>query len=560
MSATEYYDPDEGFPVHSPLLKPCHPDLKPTSIPPWLPGGEVVDGFDLGTPWTPALLISGRPAAAYSERSYHPNLHARAESTDATLQDRILLDTMSGKDPNLRLPSQFDSWHPNGDDDSTDDNDLSLREMEPLIMDTVAPPLVVNGTQSDGASQQWKRHMAIKRWALPVNIQGRFGSVDVMTCPDSGSDDNVLSWSFVQSLGLSLSNEQHEKKDFSLANGKIIRSLGRVELPCNFASGSQLPTSLVTAFHVFQTLAVDVIMGMAFLEATRTFTEHRNRLVEIQIPQIQALRVQSVGIPRRHLLCRLDDHIVFANADSGSDIDLMSSSYAKSRFSIRSNKETIMFADGSTETTSGIAHLTLSVEDADSIATESALPSKTVSKEFHVFDNLTHDVLIGHETIELLRVFTDHDSALVPGIHFQDFSCLNVIRHLRKLNVPGLNKITESIRSLVRSKASVTTLSQIPDHDQWENARHSAELGRFEAMTDEAEAARLRHEETLRHNAYIASIPSPANTLPPLSPYPYHASTPATPPASPTARSGNSFRCTFEGCNAPPFQTQYLLK
>ncbi|KAK5629728.1 hypothetical protein RRF57_005443 [Xylaria bambusicola] len=95
------------------------------------------------------------------------------------------------------------------------------------------------------------------------------------------------------------------------------------------------------------------------------------------------------------------------------------------------------------------------------------------------------------------------------------------------------------------------------------------------------------------NEAYRNSIPSPANTLPALSPYPYssttsnsHHSPPGpdyssaklerssisqilTPPTdriadrmsidSMTNPQVGQFICTFQGCNAQPFQTQYLL-
>ncbi|KAI1755355.1 hypothetical protein F4782DRAFT_401702 [Xylaria castorea] len=94
------------------------------------------------------------------------------------------------------------------------------------------------------------------------------------------------------------------------------------------------------------------------------------------------------------------------------------------------------------------------------------------------------------------------------------------------------------------------------------------------------------------NEAYRNSIPSPANTLPALSPYPYtntnngHQSPPGpdysgsggklerpsmilTPPTdriadrmsidSMTNPQVGQFICTYQGCNAQPFQTQYLL-
>ncbi|KAI0398812.1 hypothetical protein F4802DRAFT_105402 [Xylaria palmicola] len=75
------------------------------------------------------------------------------------------------------------------------------------------------------------------------------------------------------------------------------------------------------------------------------------------------------------------------------------------------------------------------------------------------------------------------------------------------------------------------------------------------------------------NEVYRNSIPSPANTLPALSPYPYteqsSISQILTPPTdriadrmsidNMTNPQVGQFTCTYQGCNAPPFQTQYLL-
>jgi hypothetical protein len=193
---------------------------------------------------------------------------------------------------------------------------------------------------------------------------------------------------------------------------------------------------------------------MAFLEAIETYSKHRDRLVEIIASQAQALRVHSIGKPRRHLLCRLDDYMAVTNADSGSDIDLLSSSFARTRFNMCPDEETIMFVDGSTETTSGIAHLIFAVEDIGGV-TGNAWPLKTILKEFHIYDKLAHHVLIGPETIETFGVFTNYNSSLVLRTGLEDFSSLNIIRHLQKLNFPSLKNVVDHFKRLVKPGASI---------------------------------------------------------------------------------------------------------
>ena len=268
-----------------------------------------------------------------------------------------------------------------------------------------------------------------------------------MACPDSGSDDNIISLQLVQSLGIPVSTHENDQKEFSLANGKMIRSIGRILWPCNFARGTRSFLPLDVLFYVFETLATPIIMGMMFLEATETFSQYRDRLEEIIVPQNQAFRVHSIGSPRRHLLCRLADDLVFVNADSGADLDLISAEYATRRgFQIVSNQETIMFADGSIETTSGIARLPFSIAELGSSETSNITGLSLSELEFHVFDKLVHNVLVGHETIEKHQIFTRHDASRVPGLRSVELSSLNIIRHLRSLRVPGVNRLLGSVR------------------------------------------------------------------------------------------------------------------
>ncbi|KAI0177122.1 hypothetical protein BJ166DRAFT_506181 [Pestalotiopsis sp. NC0098] len=354
---------------------------------------------------------------------------------------------------------------------------------------------------------------ARKRWGIPLSLPGKNGNATVMSCPDSGADDNTMTLEEAQRLGLPMTSKEEDVKEFCLADGKIIRSLGKVISSINFSQGSASADALTTFFYVFQTLVEPIIIGLKFLELSETFSKHRDRLVELDVPQSLPLRVLSIGGPRRNLICRLDEDKVFANADSGSDLDFISEKYATSRnLSITPNKERIMLADGSITTTSGVAILPLSVEDVDSdAASERSQSTVIVSKEFHIFQGMVHDVLIGHGTIEELQVFTRFDSSLLPGLGLLSSSSLNIIRHLKK--IPTLKDIKRLIQR-GRSSRSQANISphQNGQEDHWENARRSAEMERDRMSIDHVTNSQIGH-----------------------------------------------FVCTFSGCNAAPFQTQYLL-
>lgn len=186
-----------------------------------------------------------------------------------------------------------------------------------------------------------------------------------MACPDSGADDNVIALEVANTLGLTIITEQEDKKQFRLGNGKMVQSLGKVLASCNLALGdASTHRDLPVLFYVFKTLAAPLIMGMAFLQVTETLSRYRDRLIEQEVPQTSFLRLYSIDTPRRHLPCRLNDDLVLANADSGSDLDLVSAEYAESHaWQIDPREEVIEFADGSRDTTSGLVRITFAVEN-----------------------------------------------------------------------------------------------------------------------------------------------------------------------------------------------------
>lgn len=410
------------------------------------------------TPWAPELRVSGFPSATVGV--------SEGKQLWPSPVDAILLDIMSGG--NLEIARETHNQLLIPIDAKKSDRQMR-NDGNSFIMSNTESNSVHNGdevrdsiysdTRSKGGSSSDMEYtsdqpseqppskpllrLSQKRWGLPIYLHGEAGNITVMTCPDSGSDENVIGLELAQSLGLPISLENEDQKDFFLANGKVVRSVGKMKSSCNFASGTTAVSPLEIFFYVFHTLATPIIMGMAFLEATQTFSLHRDRLVELDIPQTLSLRVNSIGIPRRYLLCRLNDDLAFANADSGSDLDFISLKYAENQgFQVHPNKESIMFADGSIDITSGVARLRFSIENLESDeASRNMKYSKSLSIEFHVFDKLMHDILIGRDTIEAFQIFTCYSSSLLPGLGLMELSSLNIIRHLKRLKLPGVSRV-----------------------------------------------------------------------------------------------------------------------
>ena len=98
-------------------------------------------------------------------------------------------------------------------------------------------------------------------------------------------------------------------------------------------------------------------MGMPFLDETQTLVKYQHRFQPRVIPKYRPIQLNSLNSPRRRLYCLVESQPELANADTGSDLDLMSLDYVLKRgFSMTAvglSSSTIQFADGSTSELEG---------------------------------------------------------------------------------------------------------------------------------------------------------------------------------------------------------------
>lgn len=277
-----------------------------------------------------------------------------------------------------------------------------------------------------------RRRPKRKRFVLPLLLAHSSGTfTTVMACPDSGSDDNIMSLELVVNLGLKMEQvSSGESRQFSIANGKIITALGQVSTSCSFTTDS-LPefSKLECTFYVFHTLAIPLIMGVDFLQETETLSKHKDRLVEQSIPAMQSLRVNSIGRPKRSLICRLGTYVGCATVDTGSDLDFVSSAFAKSRaYKIEPAFEQVEFADCSVGYTSGVMKVPFVVGNMSDLGFHAR--GEPLKLDLFVLDNLNADILVGQDTIEELDIFNLHNESLIPSIPQIGESDINIIRHI----------------------------------------------------------------------------------------------------------------------------------
>ena len=223
--------------------------------------------------------------------------------------------------------------------------------------------------------------------------------------PDSGSEENIITIDLAQSLNLKVDRAPDCQKDFRIANGKMVKALGRTMVNCCFTKDPEV--ELCCFFYVFQFCISPLIMGMAFLDETLTLTKYRHRLYPRTIPPNFPFQVCGLDYPRRQICCLVSSEPNLANADTGSEMDLMSLAYVKKRgFFVQEVDmlhSKVQLADGS------ILQLQGKVEVEFRICVEESTQYRMV---FYVFDGLICDVLLGEDFLNSTSAFESYQNAL----------------------------------------------------------------------------------------------------------------------------------------------------
>ncbi|KAM6532833.1 hypothetical protein FALCPG4_005882 [Fusarium falciforme] len=588
----EYYDPEDVGPRKSPLLAPVRPRLEPDPLN-WGSDDEtdledIIDSQD--TPWNRALRDGKRPHGR--DDDLQPSLRKKNRHA-ANWRDMILLHEMDPRRGwDVAAEAARDPLPPD-ESDYLDDLDnrgkLTAPSQRTLAAETIhavyMPPNARKHLEPESQyspetpppPKDVRSRRRRKRFALPLLVARPSGApIEVMACPDSGSDENIISLELATSLGLKTQqNSSDEPRQFTVANGKTVTAVGQVSTSCRFAAGTPSDiTKLECIFHVFNTLAVPLIMGVDFLQRTETLSKHRDRLVEQVVPAMQSLRVNSVGRPKRSLVCRLDTYVGCATVDTGSDMDLVSPAFAKARaYKIEPAYEQLQFADCSVGCTSGVIKTSLTVGNVNDVGFHPR--GEPIDLELFVLDNLNADILVGQDTVDMLDVFNLHSESLIPSMPRLGESDINIIRHIGSLEKGVANLWNKVKRNLGgNSSGSSDGVTGGPeaqvDIDQRENARRERERARIATLSgsdrrraQELEDMTIQAFESERKGGLRSLRDSPAPMTPPLggeslSPAAADIGNSELGIANPQAIQGG-YRCTFAGCTAPTFQTLYLL-
>ena len=242
------------------------------------------------------------------------------------------------------------------------------------------------------------------RMDLPMLIGGRDRAA-LNSLADSGSEENAMALDTASSLGLKIHKDAESQRDFRIGNGKIIKSRGRTTpVACYFARDPTQASSCV--FFVFQTLVTPVIMGMNFLRETKTLSENRHRLQPRAVVPRNLFRACRINSAKQRLLCTLQHQETLVNADTGSDVDLLSRAYVEKRGFVidlfESGQFEVQFADGSISSLCGKVALTIIIGNTH---------GPKFNTTFYVLEDLTSSVILGEDLLNETNAFQTYDQA-----------------------------------------------------------------------------------------------------------------------------------------------------
>ena len=279
-----------------------------------------------------------------------------------------------------------------------------------------APPPKFDSMEIDAipreASSKQKQLRVKTRMELPMIIRGS----TIISRPDSGSEENIIVADLASRLSLEADTSPEHQKEFRMASGKMVKALGRIIMSCAFARDPTI--QLCCVFYIFSSLISPLIMGMSFLKETETLSRNRHRLQAQSSPSAGPLQLCSLNSPRCRLYCVANGEPSLANADTGSEIDLLSLSYVqKRRFQMKKvdlQTSAVQFADGSTSLLIG------KVEILTILGTPEGPRLMTT---FYVLDDLTCDILLGEDFLNDTAAFESYRDAFSLAEEDSDDAC-----------------------------------------------------------------------------------------------------------------------------------------
>ncbi|GAW12945.1 hypothetical protein ANO14919_023180 [Xylariales sp. No.14919] len=267
------------------------------------------------------------------------------------------------------------------------------------------------------------RRKPIERSFLPVLIQDK----RIEALPDTNATCNVITEQFAQSIGAHIDRSAARQCAFTNAIGLQSRSVGETSLQVAFPD-NPLKTWQCT-FAVIQNCPESLVFGDRFLRVvTETVTKFRHRLKKaISTLAKRTWRLMHMQYPRQKLECFIDSGRVLANADTGSDVDLVSFNYAKLRGwdvdPLPHDEGFVILSDGTIAKVFGHVDVDLFLRG-----------TINKGKRFYVLDGLISDVVLGDTTVDELDVFNAHIDSFVDLGEVEEVEDFFMIEWVQRLD------------------------------------------------------------------------------------------------------------------------------
>jgi hypothetical protein len=358
--------------------------------------------YDYFLPGSPALEAA-RPSRetldfALEEAAFWPN------SSWAAKRDFYeLFPGLKEQYPgDLDMPSApyWDLYHPYQQPEP-DDSEQGDSENEEFVERGQHAPLAPSSGQQPAGGRRANARRSKLRWDVPIVLKG----AEVVACPDTGSEQNILSKEVATQLGILDQLDSSRSGRFVLGNGRDVQSLGAVDIEFTFAQEPEI--LLKCMFHVFESLIRPAILGGVFLRHTETLTKHRQRRLRQTPIQTSSLwQIMHIGVARERFECYVDNNLVDVRADTGSEMDLVSKDFVRKsshRPRALQDRLPVEFADGSI---GWISHQIFTRFSPDLEKPKSAWSGQW----FYVLDDLPCEILLGEETLDRLNAFNRETS------------------------------------------------------------------------------------------------------------------------------------------------------
>ncbi|KAL3443790.1 E1-E2 ATPase-domain-containing protein [Aspergillus insuetus] len=356
------------------------------------------------------------------------------------------------------------------------------------------------------------------RFVLPL----RTDETEVDAIPDTGADENAISSACAHHLGIKVERDLSPKSNsptFRLANGRVIESCGVASVASlTFAKGdnSWKRSKDPVLFRVFDALAVPMIIGRGFLEETETLTRHTDRLERVVVATSPASssvpRVLHMNFAKERMLCCVNGVPVYANADTGAEMNLASPEWAARHAGTTIQKpgrgyEEVMLADGSRARILGQFDARFQLYDDESTTARKQSRAIISTRRFFILDGLTSDILLGPDLLFDIRAFKEQQKSFVilGAPTSSSFSEVNFVAWLSRPE-KGLLGLFKGRRESNTSSTGVQSEAdfrvRLDDEDAREQHLHKQAKTVIDQLP-EPERSRRLDAENKRHRQYL---------------------------------------------------------